>query len=143
VWDDCARRLSASLVAAKTRRQHCLCREVDEIWKYRMGRNLTIFDKDHDTVGSRRFLQPSIQLRYNYYIQLVATKRDWVRVPNLKWTPVKGHPLIDMRTPPDYPPNAPRASSWPSRAQCRLRAQRKSTLHTNFTYAQPCISLIT
>ena len=42
-----------------------------------------------------------------------------------------------------YPPNAPRASSWPSRAQCRLRAQCKSTLHTNFTYAQPCISLIT
>ena len=37
----------ASLVAAKTRRQHCLCREVDEIWKYRMGGNLTIFDKDH------------------------------------------------------------------------------------------------
>jgi hypothetical protein len=33
---------------------------------------------------SRRFLQPSIQLRYNYYVQLVATKRDWMRVPNLK-----------------------------------------------------------
>ena len=34
---------------------------------------------------SRRFLQPSIQLRYNYYVQLVATKRDWMRVPNLKF----------------------------------------------------------
>jgi hypothetical protein len=49
------------------------------------GWDLTIFDKDHDTTGSRRFLQPSIRLRYNYYIQLVATKRDWMRVPNLKF----------------------------------------------------------
>ena len=56
--------------------QHCLCREVDEIWQYRTGGNLTIFDKDHDTAGSRRFLQPSIRLRYNYYVQLVATRRD-------------------------------------------------------------------
>ena len=50
-----------------------------------MGGNLTIFDKDHDTTGSRRFLQPSIRLRYNYYVQLVATRRDWMRVPNLKF----------------------------------------------------------
>ena len=55
----------------------CLYREADENWKYRMGGNLTIFDKDHDTAGSRRFLQPSIRLRYNYYVQLVATRRDW------------------------------------------------------------------
>jgi hypothetical protein len=37
---------------------------------------------------SRKFLQPSIRLRYNYYVQLVATRRDWMRVPNLKfWSP--------------------------------------------------------
>ena len=78
----------ASLVAAKTRRQHRLYKEVDEIWQYRTGGNLTIFDKDHDIVGSRRFSQPSIWLRYNYYVQLVATKRDWMRVPNVKcWSP--------------------------------------------------------
>jgi hypothetical protein len=35
--------------ASKTRIQRRLCREVDEIWQYRMGGNLTIFDKDHDT----------------------------------------------------------------------------------------------
>ena len=50
----------------------------DGIWQYRTGGNLTIFDKDHDTAeeGRSRFLQPSIRLRYNYYVQLVATKRD-------------------------------------------------------------------
>ena len=42
----------AYLVAAKTRIQHCLCREVDEIWQYHTGGNLTIFDEDHDTAGS-------------------------------------------------------------------------------------------
>ena len=31
-----------------------------------------------------RFLQPNIRLRYNYYVQLVAIKRDWMRVLNLK-----------------------------------------------------------
>ena len=37
---------------------------------------------------SRRFLQLSIRLRYNYYVQLVAVKRDWMRVLNLKfWSP--------------------------------------------------------
>jgi len=71
-------------MAAKTRIQRRLRREVDEIWQYHTGGNLTIFNKDHGTVGSRRFLQPSIRLRYNYYVQLVATKRDWIRVANLK-----------------------------------------------------------
>jgi hypothetical protein len=29
-----------------------------------------------------------MRLRYNYYVQLVATRRDWMRVPNLKiWSP--------------------------------------------------------
>ena len=67
----------ASLVAAKTRIQRCLCREVDEIWQYHTGGNLTIFDKDHDTAGSRRFLQPSIRLRYNYYVQLVDARSEF------------------------------------------------------------------
>jgi len=31
-----------------------------------------------------RFLQPSIRLRFNYYIQLVAIKRDWMLEANLK-----------------------------------------------------------
>jgi hypothetical protein len=44
-------------------------------------------DEDHDNAEAR-FLQPSIRLRYNYYVQLVATRRDWMRVPNLKfWSP--------------------------------------------------------
>ena len=30
-----------------------------------------------------KFLQPSIWLRYNYYVQLVATRRNWMRVTNL------------------------------------------------------------
>ena len=59
----------------------------DEIWQYRMGGSLTIFDKDHDTTEEgliasppeAKFLQPSIQLRYNYYVQLVAIWR--ARVP--------------------------------------------------------------
>jgi len=41
-------------------------------------------DENHDNAEAR-FLQPSIRLRYNYYVQLVATRRDWMRVPNLKF----------------------------------------------------------
>ena len=59
-----------------------------------------IFNKDHDTAeegqlqiasseassqSEARFLQPSIGVRYNYYVQLVEIKRDWIRVPNLKF----------------------------------------------------------
>ena len=46
-------------LVSKMRIQHCLCREVDEIWQYRTGGNLTIFDKDHDAAeeGQRRSLQ--------------------------------------------------------------------------------------
>src|SRR6266567_5434549 len=36
--------------------------------------NLTIFNKDHDTTDegrSRRFLQPSIRLRYNYQVRIL------------------------------------------------------------------------
>ena len=42
------------VVAAKTRVQRCLCREVDGIWQYHTGGNLTIFDKDHDTAEEGR-----------------------------------------------------------------------------------------
>jgi hypothetical protein len=42
---------------------------------------------NNDTAEAK-FLQPSMRLRYNYYVQLVATRRDWMRVPNLKiWSP--------------------------------------------------------
>jgi len=41
-------------------------------------------NEDHDTVEPK-FLQPSMRLRYNYHVQLVATRRDWMRVPNLKF----------------------------------------------------------
>ena len=44
----------ASTVAAKTRIQRCLCREVDEIWQYCVGGNLTTFDKDHGAVEEGR-----------------------------------------------------------------------------------------
>jgi len=44
------------VVAAKTRVQRCLCREVDGIWQYRTGGNLTIFDKDSDTAEKGRSL---------------------------------------------------------------------------------------
>jgi hypothetical protein len=45
----------------------------DEIWQYRMGGNLTIFNKDHDTAEEGRsrglpevkFLQPSMGVRYD------------------------------------------------------------------------------
>ena len=70
--------------------------------EYSTGRHLTIFDKDHDTVEEgqlrialssleapsplkARFLQLSIGVRYNYYVQLVAIKRNWMRVANLNF----------------------------------------------------------
>ena len=38
---------------SKTRIQRCLCREVDGIWQYCTGGNLTIFDKDYDATEGR------------------------------------------------------------------------------------------
>jgi len=32
----------------------------------------------------KRSLRVAIAVRYNYYIQLVAIRRDWMRVANLK-----------------------------------------------------------
>ena len=41
-------------MAAETRIQRCLCREVDEIWQYRVGGNLTTFNKDYGAVEEGR-----------------------------------------------------------------------------------------
>ena len=43
------------------------------------------YDVDEDHTAEAKFLQPSMRLRYNYYVQLVAARRDWMRVPNLKF----------------------------------------------------------
>src|ERR1700733_11929216 len=56
--------------------------------------------KPHDIndTAEAKFLQPSIRLRYNYYVQLVATKRDWMRVPNLKSRSARQRHAIDCRS---------------------------------------------
>jgi hypothetical protein len=87
----------AFVVAAKTRIQRRLA-IADEILQYRTGGNLTIFDKDHDLRRKADREGSSIRLRYNYYIQLVAIKRDWMRTKfeispsghasNLAWLPL-------------------------------------------------------
>jgi hypothetical protein len=67
------RRTLPLIVVAKTRIQRCLSAMADEIWQYRMGGNLTIFNKDHDTAEEGRsrglpevkFLQPSMGVRYD------------------------------------------------------------------------------
>lgn len=50
-------------------------------------------NKDYDTVEPK-FLQPSMRLRYNYYIQLVVTKQDWMRVPNFEISQRSGRKLV-------------------------------------------------
>ena len=61
-----------------------------------------------------RFLQPSIWHHHNYYIQLVAIKRNWMRVPNLDLSP-KGNISVSFRNEsyivligliPDYLPHS-------------------------------------
>src|ERR1700733_1720095 len=37
-------------------------------------------------------------VRYNYYVQLVATKRDWMRVPNVKSRSARQRHAIDCRS---------------------------------------------
>ena len=64
----------ASIVAAKMRIQRCLLQlpmKFSNIIRVETSRYLT---KIMTLRRSRRFLQPSIRLRYNYYVQLVATK---------------------------------------------------------------------
>ena len=63
-----------------------------QIGQYRTGGHPTILAKIAKLLRKAdeqlQFLQPSIRLRYNYYVQLVATKRGRMRVPNLKfWSP--------------------------------------------------------
>jgi len=61
---------------------HCTTLSVsavaDEVWQYRTGGNLTIFDKDRDIMETDReqlkFLQPSIDVRYDCHVQLVAIR---------------------------------------------------------------------
>jgi len=52
----------------------------DEVWQNRTGGNLTIFDKDRDTMETDReqlkFLQPSMGVCYDCYVQLVAIRRS-------------------------------------------------------------------
>ena len=45
-------------------------------------------------MDSFRFLQPSIRLRFNYYVQLVAIRRNWMRVPNLQLAKGGGVKLV-------------------------------------------------
>ena len=59
---------------------------VDEIWQYCTGGNLTIFNKDHDTVEEGRSRTAEVlAAKHTASLQLVATRRDWMRVANLKF----------------------------------------------------------
>ena len=63
-----------------------------------MGGNLTIFDKDHDTTEEAD-CKSSCSQTYGFatitmYVQLVATKRDWMRVPNLKFRNTRQKELV-------------------------------------------------
>ena len=72
--------LFLSFAYASTKREcNAVSTIADESWQYRRDIN-----EDHDTAEAK-FLQPSMRLRYNYYVQLVVTRRDWMRVPNLKF----------------------------------------------------------
>ena len=55
-----------SVVAAKTRVQRCLCREVDEIWQYRTGGNLMTFNQDHGTAEEGLQKQGSCSQAYGF-----------------------------------------------------------------------------
>ena len=52
--------------------QHCLCREVDEIWQYCTGGSLTTFDNDHGTVeeGARSKV---LAAKHTASLQLLCT----------------------------------------------------------------------
>ena len=48
--------------------------------------NLIILANQGDSPGQpERSLRAATAVRYNYYVQLVAIERDWMRVPNLKY----------------------------------------------------------
>jgi len=50
---------------------------------------LILLANQNNSLGQpKESLRVATAIRYNYYIQLVATKRDWMRIPNLKfWSP--------------------------------------------------------
>ena len=52
--------------------QHCLCRDVDEIWQYCTGGSLTAFDKDHGTAeeGARSKV---LAAKHTASLQLLCT----------------------------------------------------------------------
>ena len=60
------------VVAAKTRIQRCLCREVNEIWQCCTGRNLTTFDKDRGTV-EEAFRSKVLAAKHTASLQLLRT----------------------------------------------------------------------
>jgi hypothetical protein len=79
----------ASVVAAKTRIQRCLCNcrwnlAIPYGWKPHGIWQRSRYYGGRPIANSSGFLQPSIRLRYNYCVQLVAVRRDWMRVANLK-----------------------------------------------------------
>ena len=61
---------------------YCLSAVANRVWQYCTSGNLTIFDKDRNTMETNRkqlkFLQPSIGVRYDCHVQLVAIRRSWM-----------------------------------------------------------------
>ena len=59
--------------------------------KRTLGKVLSYFNSNSlanrgDSLGQpKRSLRVAIAIRYNYYIQLVAIRRDWIRVLNVKF----------------------------------------------------------
>jgi len=48
--------------------------------------NLILLANQRDSLGQPKgSLRVATAVRYNYYVQLVATRRNWMRVPNLKF----------------------------------------------------------
>jgi len=98
-------------MAAKTRVQRCLCREVDGIWQYRTGGNLTIFDKDHDTAeeGRSQVRQKQSSCSQAYGFATITCRRFGVPKRNqlffqgvtalctTSFTPPSGKNIISLR----------------------------------------------
>ena len=84
------------VVAAKTRIQRCLCRDVDEIWQCRTGRNLTTFNKDHGTAEKGLQKQSSYSQAYGFATTTTySQKRDQLPPPlekKVDFATVRGSP---------------------------------------------------
>ena len=59
----------ASIVAAETRIQRCLCGKVNEIWQYRTSGNLTTFDKDYGALEEGRSQSSELNVGVDYSIR--------------------------------------------------------------------------